>query len=105
MTPSPPNDKAIELLPCPFCGGEAEHGLDHTVEENHYIMCTRCCFDIGRFQHGDEYINVWNARANLQGEWIKRLEGALTSIAKNTCCGGCQEAAKVARAVLDEGGK
>lgn len=34
---------------------------------------------------------------------IERLRGALESIANNTCCEGCQEAAKVARAALDHG--
>jgi hypothetical protein len=31
-----------------------------------------------------------------------RLRIALLSIAKNTCCDGCREAAKVAQAALDE---
>ena len=33
---------------------------------------------------------------------IEQLEGALHSIAANTCCGKCQEAALVARAALGE---
>lgn len=32
---------------------------------------------------------------------IERLRDALTSIASNTCCGGCQEAARVARNALE----
>lgn len=32
---------------------------------------------------------------------IERLRTALTSIANNTCCDRCQEAAKVARAALE----
>jgi hypothetical protein len=32
---------------------------------------------------------------------IERLREALGSIARNTCCGGCQEAAMVARAALE----
>ena len=35
---------------------------------------------------------------------LAKLEAALSSIASNTCCDGCQEAALVARAAL-EGGK
>lgn len=31
----------------------------------------------------------------------KKLRDALTSIAQNTCCGGCQEAARVARNALE----
>lgn len=33
---------------------------------------------------------------------IERLREALQSIAKNTCCGACQEAALVARKALEE---
>ena len=32
---------------------------------------------------------------------IERLRKALTSIAQNTCCDGCQEAARVAREALE----
>ena len=32
---------------------------------------------------------------------IERLRAALTSIASNTCCNGCQEAARVARNALE----
>jgi hypothetical protein len=32
---------------------------------------------------------------------VRRLRAALTSIADNTCCDGCQQAAKWARAALD----
>ena len=34
---------------------------------------------------------------------IARLEAALRAIAANTCCEGCQEAARVARAALANG--
>jgi hypothetical protein len=33
---------------------------------------------------------------------VLRLREALSSIARNTCCGGCQEAALVAHAALGE---
>ena len=46
-------------------------------------------------------------RANFLEEKLKKshdlaqsLADALDSIARNTCCGGCQEAAKVAKAAL-----
>jgi bacterioferritin-associated ferredoxin len=41
-----------------------------------------------------------NALATAQAG-IAGLEKALRSIATNTCCGGCQEAARVARAALE----
>ncbi len=37
-------------------------------------------------------------------EYANRLRTALESIAKNTCCDKCQEAALVAREALREGG-
>ena len=32
---------------------------------------------------------------------VERLRAALNSIARNTCCGGCQEAARVAREAME----
>ena len=37
-----------------------------------------------------------------QAKRIEQLEAALRSIARNTCCGTCQETALVARAALGE---
>lgn len=63
--------------------------------------------------HGDRYIRCEPA---TDGSWvmfkdmaalearIAELKAALSSIARNTCCDKCQEAALVARAAL-EGGK
>lgn len=39
---------------------------------------------------------------NLAADEIERLREALQSIAKNTCCDTCQEAAMVARKALGE---
>lgn len=38
-----------------------------------------------------------------QADRIAKLEAALSSIARNTCCDKCQEAALVARAALSGG--
>ena len=44
--------------------------------------------------------DAWNLCAEAADE-IERLRAALRSIAKNTCCDRCQEAALVARAALE----
>lgn len=57
-----------ELLPCPFCGGEAEQYDDHDTgsfnEGMSCIQCTRC--QASSAMHGDRKENLvssWNTRA------------------------------------------
>ena len=38
----------------------------------------------------------------IADKYISKLENALESIANNTCCEGCQEAARVAKAALED---
>lgn len=47
------------LIPCPFCGGEAElhYGRTHL-----YIMCAGCHVRTRRFQRGEEAVEFWNDR-------------------------------------------
>lgn len=68
-------------------------------------------FDRGKVFGGGESVTVCIA-PNFHGEYVlasdydalkarsEELEGALNSIATNTCCASCQEAALVARAAL-----
>ena len=61
-----------DLLPCPFCGGEAEFSLGETGDgkEWHYIECTECEAMGPRVQYADHNIAIkdalaeaWNSRA------------------------------------------
>jgi len=52
---------------------------------------------------GEDRQACWVAAARVAANRIEALEKALRSIAANTCCDKCQEAALVARAAL--GGK
>ena len=71
-----------ELLPCPFCGGEAKQetysSCDACGGESNSIVCqdcgnrTICCSPL------DEAIEAWNTRQNgkdrpegCQHEWVK----------------------------------
>ena len=61
------DNRTTELLPCPFCGGEA------TVERigksgYYYVACnTAYCCDFGKFDTEAEAILAWNTRADYHG--------------------------------------
>lgn len=62
-----------QLKPCPFCGGDAKHVIDHTTECVDQLYCTSCFASItDRDKHGD-CITLWNARADLSPV-VKSLE-------------------------------
>lgn len=68
-----------------------------------YIQWDECADEIcgEEDDNGDwvRYADHAAALSEAQAE-IARLRGALGSIAANTCCDGCQEAARVAQAAL-----
>jgi Lar family restriction alleviation protein len=54
--------RELNLLPCPFCGGEAK--LDHlTAVDDFFICCTKC--EIQQIANYNDYeaIERWNTRA------------------------------------------
>lgn len=57
--------KPRELLPCPFCGGDA--GI--VTEDRTWIECLDCPSSIssGPFDTDSEAIDAWNTRAVLEG--------------------------------------
>ena len=46
----------------------------------------------------------WKTKVDYQKQIVSRYHAALESIAKNTCCDNCREAALVAQAALDADG-
>ena len=58
----------IELLPCPFCGGEAELDAgetldDHVVKLTYYVFCFGCFVQSVKFPSEADAIEAWNCRA------------------------------------------
>lgn len=54
-----------DLLPCPFCGGEARYQADHTTECRDSVWCGAC--DYGMFDPDDQgsVVTAWNRRAAI----------------------------------------
>ena len=52
-----------ELLPCPFCGGEAEI---NGISEVHYISCKNCYAETRVYGSKAEAINAWNTRKYME---------------------------------------
>lgn len=60
--PSPP--AAGSVLPCPFCGTDVgDSGCTHYPDrEEHYVWCSHCCTQSGRYQTRRQAIAAWNHR-------------------------------------------
>lgn len=97
---APSIKEALELLPCPFCGGEAESDSQRhyrnistgNLEKSAAIYCTSCnadmtwCYrdtpEIEREQVMSLLIEQWNTRATLQpsGERREAIARAVRSV-------------------------
>lgn len=62
----------LEMLPCPFCGGEASHGVhqdeslwSHRIVDWHTIRCRNCDIEMRQCDGFDEVLEAWNTRAPI----------------------------------------
>lgn len=79
----------IKLLPCPFCGGEAEYsehhedngGVEIYYREYHYYMvsCSKCGLTMASQVDKEGVVRKWNTRKPMQ-EIVERLEEAKVCI-------------------------
>lgn len=64
------DNRTTELLPCPFCGGEAEivdvDPTPHYVKEGHWVICKECKASAHVFENRDKAIEAWNTRTPEQ---------------------------------------
>jgi Lar family restriction alleviation protein len=54
---------AVKLLPCPFCGGEAEFQRRGTGRVSCVVDCTECGASHSSSDEGDRSGTSWNRRA------------------------------------------
>lgn len=75
-TNTTPAGAAMELLPCPFCGGEAK-----LVERRHaeaYVLCVKCGAVSDECSRAMSAIAAWNRRtASAQHEQLQQRIEAL----------------------------
>ena len=59
-----------ELLPCPFCGGEAETLTAESMNDGYLfcIMCNDCCSRGDVYDNEAEAIEAWNKRVKRYPE-------------------------------------
>lgn len=71
--------KNKELLPCPFCGGEAFAVTGIVDEGIRQIMCRKCYAKTTVYRTKKEAITAWNTRTNKitvgNGEDYKVVQG------------------------------
>ena len=66
--------KVIELLPCPFCGGEAVSGISNYEPEEIVIECRDCNCSTPSCEKGSLAISFWNTRLNYGNNLLKEKE-------------------------------
>lgn len=64
----------VDLMPCPFCGGEAKiatHDWGNSVKD-YWVYC-RCGCELKKFMSKEDAINDWNTRKPMD-EGIEKLK-------------------------------
>lgn len=77
-----------DLLPCPFCGGEAEILTAESMHGGYLfgIMCNDCRSRGDVYDTEAEAIAAWNSRAERTCH-VTFKRGAIYDVANYSCCG------------------
>jgi Lar family restriction alleviation protein len=102
---APAEPVSQELLPCPFCGDEAElgNGADCYGHGYYYIGCPRCGARGPSYYDMNEAPPAWNTRHQSTAPLIEALEAlieATDNMALATNCGMADDKITAARAAL-----
>ena len=62
-----------KLLPCPFCGGEAEIDIILGVDERWLVRCPRCFCKTTTFANKKSALITWNTRKPME-RIVEQLE-------------------------------
>ena len=63
----------IKLLPCPFCGGEAEYCKGDWIGKEYWVKCTKCSCKTSLSNNYKKPIDEWNTRKPME-RIIEKLE-------------------------------
>ena len=55
--------KQVKLLPCPFCGGDAER-IHNVFRPTYYVECNRCRAATMVCTRMTDAVKAWNRRTN-----------------------------------------
>lgn len=90
----------IELLPCPFCGGEAK--LHHNLLTDKFkVWCSKCDCRTDVYSDKEEAIRKWNTRKPME-RILERLKGIVVQRVawfgkKDEICIGVDKAIKICK--------
>ena len=69
----------IKLLPCPFCGGEAEYVEIREIFISRFVTCKKCGIETKRnFLKRKDAIKSWNKRKPMKNI-VEQLEAEIES--------------------------
>lgn len=73
------DQQKVQLLPCPFCGGQPMRGSSYDEDVLlHNIRC-RCGAGVNDFFGPEEAIDAWNARQAEDAQRLDRLQSLVDS--------------------------
>lgn len=69
----------MDLLPCPFCGGEAKYAVIEGARYSHVVECKGCASTAGGSTFPNEKYNAekWNTRSNPQADALAEAANAI----------------------------
>lgn len=81
---------SVELMPCPWCGGDGEISratTTRTISPGLYLsiyipMCKTCGLSLRSFRSYDKAVTTWNHRTPAQAPSDPRLEVAVEALEK-----------------------